>query len=329
VKEEEIRPRAIFDEYLRLAATDTRVYFEGVAQKAIPCPACGQPGRPEFEKEGFTYEECPGCQTLFVNPRPEARAFERYYRESPSSRFWATTFYKDTAEARREKLWKPKARAIAKILERFTGSPLVPLVDIGGGYGLFAEEMERVTGLKPWILEPAPHLAAVCREKGFPVVEKFLESVAPADLPPGPKAFVSFELFEHLHDPSLFLERLRGFMAFGDLFIFTTLSGTGLDIRSLWESSKSASPPHHLNLLNPRSVSVLLARSGFETLEVTTPGKLDLSILDNNREKIRDRFWKTFLEVATQEAKQKMQECIASLGMSSHMWVVCRKNRSV
>ena len=106
MKEEQIRPRAIFDEYLRLAATDTRVYFEGAAKKLIPCPACGQEGRPEFEKEGFTYEECPGCQTLFVNPRPEAQAFEKYYRESPSSRFWATTFYKDTAEARREKLWK-------------------------------------------------------------------------------------------------------------------------------------------------------------------------------------------------------------------------------
>lgn len=326
MKEEDIRPRAIFDEYLRLAATDTRVYFEGAAKKAIPCPACGQKGRPEFEKEGFCYEECPGCQTLFVSPRPEARSFEQYYRESPSSRFWATTFYKDTAEARREKLWKPKARAIAKILERFAGSPRVPLVDIGGGYGLFAEEMEKVTGLKPWILEPAPHLATACREKGFPVVEKFLEKAVPADLPPGSKAFVSFELFEHLHDPFLFLDRLRGLMASGDLFMFTTLSGTGLDIRSLWEFSKSASPPHHLNLLNPRSIPLLLARSGFEPLEVTTPGKLDISILDNNREKIRDRFWKTFLEVATEREKETMQDCIASLRMSSHMWVVCRKS---
>jgi uncharacterized Zn finger protein (UPF0148 family) len=326
VKEEDIRPRAIFDEYLRLAAIDTKTFFGQAAKNEILCPACGGKGRPEFQKEGFTYEECPKCHTLFVNPRPEARAFERYYRESPSSRFWATTFYKETAEARREKLWKPKVRAIFEILSRFSRPKEVSLVDIGGGYGLFAEEMEKVTNHKPWILEPAPHLAAVCRGKGFPVVEKFLESVAPADLPPSPKVFVSFELFEHLHDPSRFLEQLRGLMASWDLFIFTTLSGTGLDIRSLWENSKSASPPHHLNLLNPWSAKMLLLRTGFEVLEITTPGQLDLSILENSREKIRDRFWKTFLEVATPEEKQKMQVCIASLKMSSHMWVICKKN---
>jgi len=326
MKEEEIRPKKIFDEYLRLAAVDTKTFFGQAARNEISCPACGENGRPEFEKEGFTYEECPKCQTLFVNPRPEARAFERYYRESPSSRFWATTFYKETAEARREKLWKPKARGILEILGRFSRPKEVSLVDIGGGYGLFAEEMERITGLKPVILEPAPHLAAICQQKGLRVVQKFLEEVLPSDLPPGPKAFVSFELFEHLHDPSFFLERLRGLMASGDLFIFTTLSGTGLDIRSLWENSKSVSPPHHLNFLNPRSAQTLLERTGFEVLEITTPGQLDLSILENSREKIRDRFWKTFLEVATPEEKQKMQVCIASLKMSSHMWVVCNKN---
>ena len=68
----------------------------------------------------------------------------------------------------------------------------------------------------------------------------------------------------------------------GDLFIFTTLSGTGVDIQALWQDSKSVMPPHHLNFLNPISVDVLLARLGFESLSITTPGKLDIDILANN-----------------------------------------------
>ena len=36
----------------------------------------------------------------------------------------------------------------------------------------------------------------------------------------------------------------------GDSFIFTTLSGMGADIQTLWEDSKAVSPPMHLNFIN-------------------------------------------------------------------------------
>ena len=103
-------------------------------------------------------------------------------------------------------------------------------------------------------------MAAACRDRSLNVVEKFIEDVVPDDMPTGPKVFVSFELFEHLHDPSIFLGQLMKLMQSGDLFIFTTLSGTGVDIQALWQDSKSVMPPHHLNFLNPISVDVLLAR---------------------------------------------------------------------
>jgi len=98
-----------------------------------------------------------------------------------------------------------------------------------------------------------------------------------------------------------------------------------VDIQALWEDSKSVSPPHHLNFLNPKSVNLLLTRLGFENLGVTTPGKLDLDILANNQSAIKDRFWRTLVGVATDKEKQAWQEMIASSGWSSHMMVVCRK----
>ena len=157
------------------------------------------------------------------------------------------------------------------------------------------------------------------------MVEKFLEYVAPADLPTGRKAFVSFELFEHLHDPMGFLRRMLALMESGDLFMFTTLSGTGLDIQLLWERSKSVSPPHHLNFFNPRSMRTLLARVGLEVLDVTTPGKLDVDIATNGAGQITDRFWRTFLRRADDTARQEWQELIAKTGWSSHMMIECRR----
>ena len=324
MKEEDIRPAIIFDEYLRLARQDTDTYFSEAAKQDVACPACGEKGVHAFVKSNFTYEICPICHSLFVNPRPVAEAFTKYYIESPSTRYWASTFYKETADARREKLWKPKARMIQDTLARYCANDHT-LIDIGGGFGLFAEEMRDINNQTPVVIEPSPHLANVCREKALPVIQKFLEQVELADLPSGPKAFVSFELFEHLHDPWNFMTDLKQLMASGDLFIFTTLSSCGVDIQAHWENSKSVTPPHHLNFLNPRAVAILLARLGLETLEVTTPGLLDIDILDNNQATIKDRFWKTFVATASDTEKVQWQQIIAASGWSSHMMAVCRK----
>lgn len=324
MKEEEIRPQQIFANYLKLCEQDTHTYFADVRRTNGTCPACGGKGEHAFSKHGFEYENCPACCTLFVNPRPAAEAFTKYYTESPSSKFWATTFYRETAAARREKLWKPKARMILETLQRYDAAAHA-VVDIGGGYGLFAEEMRDLSGRPVTVIEPAPHLAEICRGKSLPVIQKFLEQVSAVELPPGPKAFVSFELFEHLHSPAAFLEDLKKLMNGGDMLLFTTLSGAGVDIQALWQDSKSVSPPHHLNFLNPFSVKLLLTRLGLEVPEVTTPGKLDIDILVNNQAHIKDRFWRTFIASATEDAKVQWQTFIAASGWSSHMMVTCRK----
>lgn len=75
MKESEIRPKEIFKEFLRLAKIDTK-----------------------------TYCECKKCHTLYVNPRPNLESFTNYYTSSPSTKYWATTFYMETADARREKI---------------------------------------------------------------------------------------------------------------------------------------------------------------------------------------------------------------------------------
>jgi hypothetical protein len=323
MKEEDIRPREIFEEYLQLCEQDTRDFFGDSPREPLPCPACGARGEPAFVKQGFTYEACPACLTLFVSPRPVPEAFSRYYTESTSARYWATTFYRATAEARRVKLWQPKARMVHDIL-RAQAAAESALIDIGGGYGLFAQEMQRLTGKSVTVIEPGPALAEACRAKGLSVIEDFLEQLAPSALPAGPRVFTSFELFEHLHDPALFLNRLKSLMGSGDLFIFTTLSGTGADIQALWQDSKSVSPPHHLNFFNPASVRLLLEQVGFHVVDVTTPGKLDIDIIINNRQFIKDRFWRAFAALASESCREKWQEMLAGTGWSSHMLVVCR-----
>lgn len=323
MKEDDIRPQALFAEYIRLAEQDARAFFPQAGRVATACPACGAAGSLAFEKCGFRYDECPDCATLYVNPRPPVEAFERYYRESPSSKFWATDFYRLTAEARRERLWKPKALLVRDRLAEI-GLANATVFDVGGGYGIFAEEL-RALGVPTVVIEPAPHLAAICRNRGLPTVEAFLEDLEAGQLDAAPKALVSFELFEHLHDPRAFLARVFELLAPGEAFMFTTLSGTGVDIRALWQDSRAVTPPYHLNFLNPASVRTLLESIGLEPLAVETPGKLDVSILENNADHIKDRFWRTFIRFAGEKEKAECQDLIARTGWSSHMMVCCRR----
>jgi len=324
MKETDIRPKEIFDEYLRLAKIDTETYFKNALREKINCPACDANGRHSFSKHNFDYFHCDNCYTLYVNPRPVSEAFSDYYTNSPSTEFWATTFYKETEDARREKIWKPKAKIILDTLKKQKVENC-QLVDIGGGYGIFAEEIEKIYNQPVTIIEPGPQLADVCRKKGFQVIDKFLEDVSVNELPNGQKCFVSFELFEHLHSPKMFLNQLYNLMNPNDLFIFTTLSSTGLDILTLWENSPSVSPPHHLNFLNPKSISLILQKTGLRNIKITTPGELDIDILSNNINNVDDRFWNTFIRSASEKEKIDLQNYLAINGFSSHMMIVCQK----
>ena len=198
-------------------------------------------------------------------------------------------------------------------------------VDIGGGTGIFANEISKLTKRKAIVVEPSHFLAKECKKKKLTVIEKFLENVKKEDLPTIKKVFTCFELIEHLHNPSKFIKNLAKLMSKKDLFIFTTLSGFGTDILALWDNSRAIIPPHHINFFNPKSIVIFLKKNKFKILSISTPGKLDIDILESNKKQIKDRFWKTFVYLASKEDKIKMQNFITSINFSSHMMLVCQK----
>ena len=323
MKEKDIRPRKIFDKFLHLTSLDIQKYFSKSKVK-INCVACGKKGKFSFKKEGFSYYECQKCKTLFVNPRPKKDSFENFYKRSSSIKFLSTNLYKKTERARKEKIFKPRAKMIFKILKK-NKNKNYNCVDIGGGVGIFAKEISKLMKSEAIVIEPSPFLAKECKKKKLIVVQKFLEKVKKADLPIKRKVFTCFELIEHLHNPSKFIKNLAKLMSKKDLFIFTTLSGTGTDILALWNNSKAIIPPHHINFFNPKSIVIFLKKNKFKILNISTPGKLDINILENEKKRIKDRFWKTFVYLAGKTDKLKMQKLITDINFSSHMMLVCQK----
>lgn len=331
MKEELVRPQALFDTYLKLAEDDVALFFKNAAFRQVPCPACsGTTTQFLFRKMGFDYEECTTCRTLFVNPRPDNSAFEEYYTKSASVEFWATNFYKETEDARRKEIIRPKAHLVKEYIEKYGERQpgIAAVIDIGAGYGVFCEELKQIAGNEFTVLgiEPAPALQQICKEKGICIIPKFLDEVTVSDLEGyAVTAAISFELVEHLHDPQSFIRHCSRIMSRGSLLILTTLNWHGFDLQVLREHSKSIHPPHHINFFTPQSLSLLLEHNGFSICDIQTPGKLDVDIVRKQPDDVSDPFINKIL-TADEATREKFQVFLQDAHMSSHMMIVARRS---
>ena len=320
-KEDQIRPKEVFDKYLSLSNKDQSFFKKNL--QSSHCPSCLKKTKLNvlFKKHGHIYNECKICNSIFVNPRPTFRQLMKYYNKSKSAKYFANVFYKKTKKNRILYLWKPKVKEISNYLKKIKNKNYT-IYDIGGGYGIFAELMKKEIKRDVVVIEPDKKMFSACIKKKIPAINNFLENIKKNQLKHGKKVFICFELFEHLQSPVIFLKKLKLLMSKGDILVFTTLSGKGLDIENLSYNSKCFSI-QHLNLFNPTSIKNLLNKVNFKVDKIETPGKLDIDILFKQREQIINNLSKILLSEITERQKLKIQKKISKLNLSSHMRVFC------
>ena len=279
----------------------------------------------EFEKIGFKYVSCNNCSTLFVSPRPSSDILKKFYSKSPSSSFWVNEFFMPVAEVRREKIFKPRAEYISKILEL---DKRLVIGDIGAGFCLFLEELKKmmINGSDYYAIEPSVEMSNICQRKGIKVKCMCLEDIN--DMDDNFDLLTAFELIEHLFDPISFFKKIYSLLRPGGIMYITSLNGKGFETLLLWEQSKSISPPHHLNFFNTGSIRMLLENIGFKIMEISTPGKLDWEIVEGaiKRDKTKvNRFWDMLANEGCEESKRGLQDWIAKYNLSSHMSILAGK----
>lgn len=327
MKESEIRPQSLLDRYFELSARDAKICFGDSLRGVVPCVACaGTQSTHQFDKNGFAYALCSGCGTLFQNPRPPIAAFESFYRDSESSKYWAEVFFPSVAEIRREKIFRPRVDRLAGLCSE-RGLDVECLIDVGAGYGILLDEWrKRSPGTRFVAVEPSASLAQECRSKGFDVVEDIVENVTDrndtADL------VTCFEVLEHVYDPLDFIRDLATLTRPGGYVFVSTLGIDGFDLQILWEKSSQISFPHHLNFLSVDGFHQLFKRAGLVDISVTTPGQLDVDIVRNAMKRDPsllqgERFLKKLL--ADEEHAGAFQRFLSEQRLSSHVWVIARK----
>ncbi len=329
MKEEDIRPSYLHEEYLRLSKNDARKFFSDDSRwQVLPCPACDSENVEYcFNKDGFRYSQCSDCRTLYQSPRPSIEEFEAFYVDSPSSNYWAEVFFPKIAEARRELIFRPRVKQITEYCKEKNLSHNT-IIDVGAGFGIFLDEWRYQHPIDfLYAIEPGMKLAQACRNKEIETLEVLAEHAKTwtekGDL------ITCFEVIEHVHSPIDFIKSLRTLTKPGGHVLVSGLGVDGYDIQVLWNESKSISPPHHINFMSVRGFELLFERAGFEDVDVLTPGKLDVEIvkkaLDANPELANQNRFAELISKSSEQVQVEFQTFLQNNRMSSHVWVFAKR----
>lgn len=296
--------------------------------KEVVCPACGDRNSHfVFEKYGFNFDMCGKCRTVFMNPRPTPLILKIFYENSKNYAYWNKYIFPFSEATRRDKIIKPRVKKINDIVKRLKIKKNC-LVEIGPGYGTFADEVVKSAVFKKVIVvEPNPSCATSCRNRGIETIEKPIEDVSKLEY--SPDVVVSFEVIEHLYSPKEYLKNCRRIMDDNSIIVTTCPNYEGFDILTLGLLSESIDH-EHLNLFNPTSISLLFEKCGFRVLECFTPGELDTDIIRNKilagQFSVKNNpFLKMVLLDRWNELGNKFQEFLKNNQFSSHLWIIAKK----
>jgi len=326
MKESDIRDNKILQKYQKLVDKDVKYFFskknnfKKVNYKSWGCKKVTK----IFKKKNFSYYQCNYTKTIFANPRPKPDLLEKFYSNTKSSNYWLDKFFLPKIKERKNKIVVPQVMFFSNKFKKYKNKKIL---DIGSGLGLFLLELK-----KKWpkanlsALEPSKKMAEKCRSNKINVYETTIEKINTQKNKFD--AITCFELFEHLYDPKIFLDQVYKLLNKNGVFYFTTLNGMGYDIQMLGKYSNSIYPPYHINFFNPESIKILLKKIGFKILFIDTPGKLDLSIVENNSKllsKNKRFFIKFFFKNASKEYKKNFQKYLQLNKLSSHMRIAVTK----
>jgi 2-polyprenyl-3-methyl-5-hydroxy-6-metoxy-1,4-benzoquinol methylase len=293
----------------------------------VACPACeGQRFRQFGAKRGFVYVECLECGTVYTNPRPSLALLHEFYAQSRNYDYWNRHVFPKTEKTRRERIFRPRAERTARYVDAY-GMRGGTILEVGAAFGLFCEEIKALGAFNRIIaVEPTAGLAETCRSRGIETLQAPIEELSlaePVDV------VAAFEVIEHLFSPRDFVVQCGRLLGNGGLLMLTCPNVRGFDVGTLGVESGTFDH-EHLNYFHTRSLPRMLELCGFQTLQVDTPGKLDVDIVRKSFKEGRLDLSGNLLlrELFTRDTEADLadfQTFLATHLLSSHMWVVARK----
>ena len=277
------------------------------------CPVCDSRDGREFKVFGWVCKECKRCKTSYSSLVPNEEGFKDYYSmiSNLNSRLWKNS---------RETQVQSKFEEIEQIRKQYNFN-FTKTVELGCGSGEFVAFLEQ-KGLQSAGIDIDEKLVKEGKENGANLICGDILSCAI----PNSDLYLCYEIIEHLLDPKSFLKRIYNEMREGSFLILTTPNADGLDNKTIPPEQKdrfiasALFPPYHLNAFSLKSLYYLVLSLGYEIVDCSTPGNLDISIVNHH---------KNFLEGIENSQNDSLidlwQETIRTCNGSGHMRFILRR----
>lgn len=284
MKEQEIHNKNIEKSWTELVNKDIEeliIPFKSNFIKASTCPCCNSNSlKFEFEFQSLEYDSCKYCNLLFINPFPNEELKTNYIINSKALEMWRVEIPKVES---RNKLYEERVDFMESyILNYFEkNKKKITLLEIGAGNGelikiileRFDDIIEEIIIIEPQILKiespKIKYFSGIFNTKHAQNLEKYVDIV------------IAFEVLEHILYPQEFFKNVNLILKPNALFILSTPNAFSLE--TLLNNIKSRNIGFdHVRLFNPKSIEILGNLYNLNSLEISTPGKLDAEILINS-----------------------------------------------
>lgn len=331
-KASEFKPDVIFEKYLKLTEKDVRKEFGRKRNLTVSnCPACrSKKTRIVFSHFGFKYGECLACGSVYMNPRPLDADIKKHYLESASANFWRNTLSRKTEGKRKEKIYEKRFQWFRDIAQNYLPCATT-IADFNSKDPEYTKEFlhndyfKRKVVINPYFNIPA--LGSFNADVGnYSVIQELATSLKDRGMV---DVACAFEVMDCFADVELFLKTINALLCKGGLCFVTTISISGFDLQVLWGDSTSIFPPDRINVFSRAGLELLFKRHGFDIIEYSTPGFLDLDIVRNAARKDPSielpRFVETILRNGDDQVCRDFQDFLQLSKLSSFVRIVLRK----
>jgi hypothetical protein len=223
------------------------------------CPCCDAVLAPLGSVEGLDYVTCPKCATFLLRSGARAEEWAGLLQEVAAYKRSPAAFHSSITASRNENVYLPKLEWIQNTL-RLQGVSRPRLVEYATLPSAFS----------PLLSESGAFEEVLSRSEQ--AVEKTSDSKA-CDVA------VLLESLDRSLDPQALLGSVAASIKKGGLLFVTALVSSGFDVSVLGLNNLYVYPPDRANCFSLKGLVMLLKKSGFVPVEVSTPGVLDVEIV--------------------------------------------------
>lgn len=257
--ESDIRPADAYATWRDMVAKATPTLFAD-AQVTAHCPGCGSDNHSAiYDVDGIAYHRCGSCSSLFAGKRPTQDAIDAFYGSSDAALYWKDHVVAPSLADRKAHYVAPLQAWVQDVVREAFGEPVPQVVEYMPSY------YSNLAGMGSEVLSVLP---------------KHMDVLA-SDVAVGSASVLGmFDVIDRVVDPKAVLQQAASYLKQDGVLCLTVNTGSGFEYQVLGNASHRLVLPDRLNLLSIGAIERLLEAVGFEVLELSTPGKLDMSIIE-------------------------------------------------